>query len=156
MKYIAGVVICIIAIITMTSCKSVPKEMGVNEYSKEVLRCFDEEDSEGLKALFCAEIQNTHNLDKEIAEAMEFFEGKVISYDDNFNGRSGQSVDDGEVTEKHFVPIIDDITTDSGVTYKITFYYYKVNTKDENRVGINNIVIRNKDTDTRYIIGDSD
>ena len=122
MKKIILIIMALLLLILHTGCRSAT-DPGY-EQASEILRCFDEEDSEGLKALFCAEIQNTHNLDKEIAEAMEFFEGKVISYDDNFNGRSGQSVDDGEVTEKHFVPIIDDITTDSGVTYKITFYYY--------------------------------
>lgn len=154
MKYIASVVICIIAIITMTSCKSVPKEMGVNEYSEEILRCFDEEDSEGLKALFCEEIQNTHNLDKEIAEAMKFFEGEIISYNDNFNGNDGVSISDGEILEQHFAPVIQEIETDAGVSYQITFHYYTIYKEDKQKVGITFIVIQNNDTQGVHIVGD--
>jgi len=140
MKYIASVVICIIAIITMTSCKSVPKEMGVNEYSKEVLRCFDEEDVDGLKSLFCEEIQNTHNLDEDIKNALDIYQGKTISYK-IIGGTGGETVENGKIVLKDENIQIGEIKTDTGNEYVIVIYSYVINEEYPNRIGISAIDI---------------
>ncbi|MGN0689200.1 MAG: DUF5104 domain-containing protein [Oscillospiraceae bacterium] len=154
MKKIINICLLVPMVFLFASCSSVNVKTEVSKNSEEILRCFDEEDSEGLKALFCEEIQNTHNLDKEIAEAMKFFEGEIISYNDNFNGNDGVSISDGEILEQHFAPVIQEIETDAGVSYQITFHYYTIYKEDKQKVGITFIVIQNNDTQGVYIVGD--
>ncbi len=133
----------ILLICILTSCSSETKtqeEIGV-ELCNEVIRCFDEDDVYGLKELFCAAIQNNNNLDYEIKNAFDFFEGSIESYD-GFSIGSGESVDDGVLMDSHIVPVINNIETDSGNIYKITFLSYIVLEKNEQYEGINYLIVR--------------
>lgn len=110
------------------------------ELGKEVLRCFDEEDSEGLKALFCEEIQNTHNLDEDIKNAMDIYQGKTISYK-IIGGTGGETVENGKIVLKDENIQIGEIKTDTGNEYVIVIYSYVINEEYPNRIGISAIDI---------------
>lgn len=65
-----------------------------------VINCFDEEDCEGLKKLFCQQtLEKTPDLDKQIELAMEFYEGKSISHGAVI-GNEGVTMDNGQVIRK--------------------------------------------------------
>lgn len=123
------------------------------ELGKEVLRCFDEEDSEGLKALFCEEIQNTHNLDREIAEAMKLFDGEIVSYDKTFNVAEGETIIDGQVIDKNIAPYITQIKTSTGQKLEVSCFAYIVCDKYPKRVGLTRVTLFFENEQT-YTIGE--
>lgn len=47
-----------------------------------VLKCFDEKDTETLKSLFSESVVSAYDLDKQIEEAMNYYEGRSTSHDD--------------------------------------------------------------------------
>ena len=83
------------------------------EQASEILRCFDEEDSEGLKSLFCEEIQNTHNLDEDIKNALDIYQGKTISYK-IIGGTGGETDENGKIVLKDENIQIGEIKNDTG------------------------------------------
>ena len=117
-----------------------------------VIDCFSSENSEELKMLFCKDVQNSSDFDVNLREAMSFFEGKVITYNEHISVGDGISYEDGIIAEKHIVPVIFDIETDAKKTYKITFFAYEIYAHNENYVGITNIIIRD-DKDNTYQLG---
>ena len=123
------------------------------ELGKEVLRCFDEEDSEGLKALFCAEIQNTHNLDKEIAEAMNLYEGTMISCGKALVS-GGEAVDNGKLTDKHIGSSVDEIKTNQGKEYEIVTHSYLIYDKNPRCIGITYLKLFDESTGEMVQIGE--
>ena len=123
------------------------------ELGKEVLRCFDEEDSEGLKALFCAEIQNTHNLDKEIAEAMNLYEGTMISCGQALVS-GGEAVDNGKLTDKHIGCSVDEIKTNQGKEYEIVTHSYLIYDKNPRCIGITYLKLFDESTGEMVQIGE--
>ena len=76
MKKIIIYIAFICLIFAMTSCVVDETKKASNEKSIEIIRCFDEKDAEGLKALFCEEVRISHNLDEEIQFAFDLYEGK--------------------------------------------------------------------------------
>lgn len=66
------------------------------------IRClsvFLNEDAERLGSMFCASIQESHDLSKEIREAFDFVKGTITSYDNPIGTVQGKSVrgDEGKV-----------------------------------------------------------
>ncbi len=149
-KYIL-LLICVISL--FCGCGMTIKESDRYIYSTEILRCFDEKDTKGLKDMFCPKVlENIDNLDVQIENAMEFYEGKMISHG-TITGGEGESVRDGIVTEKRISPRINDIETSAGEKYEILFYVWIICDEGEKRVGISEITITNE-TGEKCVIGD--
>lgn len=49
----------------------------IQTMSKEIIRCFTEHDKEALKKLFCEQVRNQPDFDKEIDKAFEYFPCEV-------------------------------------------------------------------------------
>ncbi len=113
MKKILCIILLIINMVSMCGCANgAPNDVEEGEtLALEVLRCLDEEDIENLKNLFCAEVQDTHNLDKEIEEALVFLEGTSVEYR-TIMVSSGESDRDWEIVKFNVVPVIRDVKTD--------------------------------------------
>lgn len=115
----------------------------------EILRCFNEHDSETLKDMFCPYVQRTHDLDSEIAEAFEIIDNEIISY--------GNFISGGETLYEEGNIIYKDITCRMPIKmtnnekYNICFFYMETN-KNENLVGIKRISIYNEEPDTLLCI----
>ncbi|MBQ5317879.1 MAG: DUF5104 domain-containing protein [Oscillospiraceae bacterium] len=110
-----------------------------------VINCFDEEDSEGLKKLFCQQtLEKTPDLDKQIESAMEFYEGKSVSHGAVI-GNEGVTMDNGQVIRKDYNPQIPDLITDTEKKYYIVISSYVINTKYPEKVGVSKIKILSED-----------
>ncbi|MBQ3161353.1 MAG: DUF5104 domain-containing protein [Oscillospiraceae bacterium] len=134
----------VISVILFTAC-SMPdvytdhpiQSMSQDEIINEVLRCFDEDDTTKLKELFCPKtIENVVALDEQIKTAMEFYDGKHLSYDDIIvNGRAAKSA-------SGFDPVITGLMTDTGKRYYIWINSYVVNAHNPEYVGISSISVK--------------
>lgn len=151
-------IICIIFLLAfLCSCTNSNIKNGESlsyqtKLVNKVIDCFSSENSEELKMLFCKDVQNSPDFDVHLREAMSFFEGEVVTYNEHISVGDGISYEGGIITEKHIVPVIFDIETDAEKTYKITFFAYEIYAQNENYVGITNIVIRD-DKDNTYQLG---
>lgn len=155
-------IICVLLSAVMffiTACSDGSKELSPSSIAKEqattILDCLKTGETEELKSLFCEDIQNTHDLDKEIADAIEFIDGTVID-DGTWWGMSegGKSVRDGIVTELHIDPGIDNILTNKQKSYSLFFHTNIICVEDEGKVGMTYVIITNENKE-EFIIGES-
>ena len=108
----------------------------LDELSAEIVRCFDEKDAEGLKALFCTnELENNTEIDSQIETTFSMYEGKSQSFyttDKSWEGGYRNGVYD----EKYFTPRIR-ITTSDGKEYTISYALCTIYEYDKGKIGIN-------------------
>ena len=116
----------------------------LDELSAEIVRCFDEKDAEGLKALFCTnELENNTEIDSQIETTFSMYEGKSQSFyttDKSWEGGYRNGVYD----DKHFTPRIREIITDAGRTYCIGYLVYTIYDYDSDKIGINGIGLKDE------------
>lgn len=128
--------------ILLIGCNKITFRLGRNESAKkydiavemseEIMRCFNEEDTEGLKSMFFANDLPTNNLDKQIKEAFEFYKGPSVSYEFNMVA-SGEDVSNGETTKLDIEASNNDIKTESDEIYKIIFHSYIIYNSEETK-----------------------
>ncbi len=143
MKYGKLIIFLFATMILLIGCNTSDNPFSQARYAekqcKTIVECFDTKDLETIKNMFSSWIQETHNLDKEIQDVFDLYEGKSVHWDYVDYGSEG-AIDDGKWTEKRISPTID-IETDAGKKYHIVFYDYLVYEKDEARLGIQYIII---------------
>lgn len=149
--------ICIMLGITMvlTGCVKGYVNQGKygREQAEEILRCFDEKDVSSLKAMFCEKVASTHDLDKEITEAMNLYNGKSISHDKIQVG-GGDTGYHGVITDNHIWYNINNIKTDSGSFYTIATHSYIIYEKDPTCIGITYLTFIDENSHEKIEIGD--
>ena len=118
MKKVWFIFLIIIIMLQCTGCVTDKSKQASNLKSKEIIRCFDEKDVDGLKELFCQNSHDNYNLDEEIQNAMDFYEGKSMSYNLKYGGVAG-GYDNGVCVDEHITPEIRDIKTSDGKIYNI-------------------------------------
>lgn len=156
MKKTIILIMLLIFISLLTGCMFVKDKTKSESYDKsvEILRCFDEKDTEALKKLFCQHIQNDSNIGKEIEEAFALYDGKAVSFKFNYSGGVSGSWRDGRAVDEHISPNVEEIITDSDNVYLICYHEYLTYVKDEKCVGITYIRIFNEETDEMVQIGE--
>ena len=157
MKAFYSLCLMVITIFILTGCnndiKLIDSKQSSNDKSKEIVRCFDEKDIEGLKNLFCEEVINSHNLDEEIQQAFDFYEGKSVSYDLYYGGSSG-GWDNGVCVDEHITPQIKNLKTDNDKIYRIPYHEYVIYKQNPKCVGITYIRIFDESSDDMVQIGE--
>ena len=110
---------------------------SATETAKKVLECFDNDDVEGLKSLFCEDVlTNVDDLDEQIKEIFNLYEGKCVERG-TINNPSEKSTRDGEIVYYDTNPFIHDIKTDENEGYySLKMYIDLVNKKHPERVGV--------------------
>ena len=109
---------------------------SATEMAKSALECFDNDDVEGLKSLFCEEVlSDVDDLDEQIEEAFELYEGKCVKRG-GISNPSSKSYRDGKIVLYNVSPLISDIETDEGKKYDLKLYTYTINEKYLQREGI--------------------
>ena len=156
MKKLLTIILFLIITLTVSGCMFIKDKTKSKAYDKsvEIIRCFDEEDAEGLKKLFCEHTQASSDIDKEIEEAFALYDGKSESFKFAYNGGVSGSWRDGKAVDEHISPNIEEITTDLDNVYLICYHEYLTYVKDEKCVGITYIRIFNEETDEMNQIGE--
>ena len=152
----------IVVILFFTSCSKINKFVDeqsadfeyIENISKEIVRCFDEKDSENLKLMFCTNSQQKYNLDEEIQNAFALYNGHSKSYIVTNKYWTG-SKKDGNFTDKHFNPNIK-IETQEGDMYNIGFYIYEIYEYDKGEIGIGAISLEDENEKSIGGIGGHD
>ena len=145
MKKIIGIVILIIFIVPILyGCDKFinADKVGIKTCDK-IINYLENGDNEGLKKMFCNKTLDNENIDEEIEDAIDFFNGKVKSYDVKILG-SGESFRDGKREYLSISPRIENIVTDTNNQYKIEVYYYIVYRDDIDKEGISEITIESE------------
>lgn len=144
----------VIIVTTLCSCsKTNSSNITVKGQCDEIIRCFNEKDSDGLKSMFCETVKKTENLDEQIENAFDFIDGEITSYD-YLIGSESKSVDEGKVTKKRVYPWITEILTDKNRKYEMQFDSYIIYENKDEAIGIICIEIFDREADTSCKIGE--
>ena len=125
------------------------------EQGYEVIDCLDERDSDGLKSLFSKKVQKDYDLDKEIDNLFNAYDGKSIWYNKLFDVAYGESIDNGVLTKRKATYWID-ITTQLGFKpqYTVVVGTYSIFQDDPSKLGILYITLTDLSTDEITVIGE--
>lgn len=148
-KKLVFITVILISIV-FSGCNAEPSYIKVQ--SDEIIRCFDEKDAEGLKALFCQNSIDYYDIDSEIQNAFDLYEGQSVSHTLNLYGWSG-GMQEGIWYDKHYTPEIRNIKTNCGKEYTIGFCTYEIYESDAGRVGIGVIGLQDEEGDVIAVIG---
>ena len=148
----------IVAILLMSiflcGCSAPQKNSSsLKHISDEIVRCFDEKDAEGLKSMFCQNSIDYYDIDSEIQNAFDLYEGESVSYKIYSNGGWSGGYDNGICVDKHSTPEIKYIKTNCGKKYTIGFCTYEIYESDAGRVGIGVIGLQDEEGNEIAVIG---
>ena len=110
--------------------------------AEELMQGIINKDKEAIKALFSNQMKQTLRFDKEVEGMLEFIEGEIISYDMPFGKIHGGRTELGKgYVEQRIGGEINNIKTDKGGNYTISFMSYYIYDENKDLVGINIISI---------------
>ena len=120
-----------------------------------VLKCLDEDDCDSLKALFSEAVISEYDIDKQIDEAMEFYEGVSVSHDTVHNEIQSSHFRVDYYSYKSIRTTMDNVVTDQGGKYDIEVIYVLVDEEDASQIGISQLFIWNSDNpeECYYLLG---
>ena len=157
MIYLKQLAVVLLLMVVLTGCSFInkdedkkeenqtPKEYAT-EQSEYIMECIVNKDKEGLKSVFSKHIAETHDLDKEIDEFFKFIDGEIISYDEPEGHEGGYTMRDGVYTEKKLLGDINNIITDNGKKYSISFMSYYIYDSNKDKVGVACIGVIDEDS----------
>ena len=146
------IVAILIMSIFLCGC-STSNSSSLKHISDEIVRCFDEKDAEGLKSMFCRNSIVYYDIDSEIQNAFDLYEGESVSYKIYSNGGWSGGYDNGICVDKHSTPEIKYIKTNCGKEYTIGFCTYEIYESDAGRVGIGVIGLQDEEGNEIAVIG---
>lgn len=125
------------------------------EQATTIMNCFKTGETVELKNSFCKAVADTHNLDEEIKEAIQFIDGDIISVGKWYAmSEAGSSWENGKQIECHISPRMKNVETSLNKQYTISFFAYVTYMDDEELVGITRITVRDTETNETYMIGE--
>ena len=130
-----------LATATLAGCLGYRTDSEIEyDLSRRVLACLNEDDADGLEALFCEASRARPELRAEIARGMGFFEGRVdLSAGWSTVSGGGLDVEGGRVLGRSVDPRVTGIVTDAGRRYKVVICYCDVSVDHPDWVGVSEI-----------------
>lgn len=123
------------------------KRININSETKkqckQILDYLSNDDSDGLKELFCLTVSSKSYFDNQLSEALEFFDGSVVSFDIRSTG-ANEEIEYGKQSKIHISPHIS-VKTDKNKTYSIQYYSYLLNVEVPDYEGISELSIECED-----------
>jgi len=147
------VIISFLLILTGCGVKADSQEKQANLILDELIVALENEDASAIKEMFAEDVQNSIDLDTQIEEMLEYFDGKVISYEKIGTVAGGESYDDGVLTYSRVGNALSNKVTTGVSTYSISFSAILVDEKNKSREGMWRIWI-GKNDDDYLIIGE--
>lgn len=137
-------VIFLVFIVILTGCdsrvywdgklKSIDQAQEANMILEDIINALENDDTEALKNVFAIEVQNsTSDLDSQIEEAIEYFEGEVISYDSVGTPAGSESMREGELVYSSIGNAKSKSVVTTEDTYTISFSAILVDDEETNQ-----------------------
>ncbi len=130
---------------TSSSHKNQPPAGVAKDYMSQILNFFENDDKNSLKELMSDYIiENDTELDNEIEAALDFIDGKIVSYDDPMGDAMGSH------EKKEISGRVLNIITEHGTEYNISFAGWLTYDADESRIGVEGIRVVNVTERSKY------
>lgn len=154
MKKIVIIFMSILVLLPVSGCRI--NWINQNKESRELCEKLSDflsnDDAEGIKKLFRNDISSAPYFDDQLSDAMEFFDGKVISYKYG-NCGSESSTEKGKQKYLFIWPNFT-VTTDKNKTYKIYTNCTLVDVENPQTVGTSTIRIDCLNYKREFVLGD--
>ena len=138
------VFICILISLTLlfVSCGNTdnkdPNKEAI-QTGEDIIKCIKSQNANEIKDMFCSYVLSyKKNIEKEIESAFAFIDGEIVSYDEPFPMTVGSQ------KAKSYGARIDNVKTDKGTTYTISFHGEFRNENDKSVEGVRYIKIINE------------
>ena len=139
-RYLIIILICLIGI-SSSGCavsqvleNKADNQKHAEEVSKELIRCINERDLDGIEQMFNQYSRNEKKLRKDIEDFLDHIDGEILDYIITW-GEVSLSIEDGIWTEQKTETKIENIITDTGKRYHIRFREYMIYTEDKDKEG---------------------
>ncbi|MBQ7027812.1 MAG: DUF5104 domain-containing protein [Ruminococcus sp.] len=116
----------------------------VQNVFEELMYCFEVKDSQRLINLFSETIRERTNLEDEINQSFDFFQGKMISYNKLSNDIYQSHNNMGNYEYKSLRITAENVST-KVENYEVTIYYVIIDEKYSSNIGISMVLIENSD-----------
>ena len=100
-----------------------------------IMSYIEKKDCDGLVNMFSTYTKNSYDLEKEVANLINFIDGTVVSYGDVSRSSALKSSDKGRFRNIYYIRI-EDIKTDSSKQYEILYSFYISNNEDDSYNGL--------------------
>lgn len=161
---IISITLVLAILLSFTGCSKFIEDMNSERYgakrlakkeAEEIFRMLQEEDIEGLSALFSEDSRKYHNIEMEWELFFDRLEGKVVSYSGISFPGEGMGVDkDGVIYDSHLSINFKNVKTDTGTVYKEFGYYQtRIDTRNPELEGINVFTAQIPGTNTFIDVG---
>ncbi len=114
--------------------------------SRKIIEAVEKGDKKAIKKMCSEEFKSIENFDEQLDEFFEFIDGEIMSYDEPEGIYRGRKSSENGITEENLKGEIDNIKTDEGKTYRISFFSDSINKEYPECVGINGLGIYNEGT----------
>lgn len=128
-----------------------PTELDSDDYpfaeetAKNILQFINQAEKESLMEMFAESVISEYDVNKQIDDFMEFFQGESSSYENVRCGIRESSFREECYTYKSVRILIEEVVTDLDEKYDIELEYVLVCEEDETQVGISKLFIRDSD-----------
>ena len=142
---LAAVVLCSCV---LSSCGSDFKtqSMYANDILKELITAIENDDNEAVEKMFSENARRSSELEDQVQEMLDYFEGEVIEYDKIKDCSGDEARSGGETEYSHITNAsCEKIVTDK-CTYSLSFAYYLVDA-NKSEEGMHRIWIGKSDDD---------
>ena len=132
-----AVILSLAMLFSLASCSERHPANKAKREAKKIFGYIKNKDTKRLNKLFSDDVRWTHDLDDEWDEFFDSIDGNIVSYGSITTGGEGGHYDYGKVTYSDIVININDVKTDTGMTYEsISYYQIRVDKKHPEREGI--------------------
>ena len=150
-RYLIIILICLIGI-SSSGCavsqvleNKADNQRHAEEVSKELIRCINERDLDGIEQMFNQYSRNEKKLRKDIEDFLDYIDGEIEDYDFNYRGEISSSIRDGKWTRQETQTKLENIITDTGKKYyQITFSEYVICTEEKDKEGISILTLHDE------------
>ena len=100
-----------------------------------IMSYIEKKDCDGLVDMFSTYAKDSFDLEKEVADLINFIDGTVVSYGDVSRSSMSGNVNHGRYRNIYYIRI-EDIKTDSSKQYEILYTFYVSDNQDDSYNGL--------------------